>query len=52
VITTLIGRQIGFDEFRSALAKAKILPFAPEHTSHTSYLPLGCSDLLCPHGAK
>jgi hypothetical protein len=52
VITTVLGKGIGFDDFRQALVKATIAPFARKHASQTRYVPAGCSDLLCPDCAK
>jgi hypothetical protein len=52
VIATVLGKKMSFEDFRAALAKATIAPFARKHASHTRFVPMGCSELLCPTGEK
>lgn len=48
VVRKQAGATPNFAEFRAAMAGAKILPFAKKHASRTRYVPVGCSELLCP----
>ena len=54
VITTIVakkqpdGRTPSYAEFLAVMAKATIVPFAKSHTTQVRYVPVGCSELLCP----
>jgi len=48
VITTLVGKDISFAEFRAAVARSAIAPLAKKFDSKTRYLPADCSDRFCP----
>ena len=48
VITSVIGRNISYEDFRSALSKSTINQIARKHESRVRHVPQGCSDLLCP----
>lgn len=52
VITSVVAKagaqQLSYAEFRAAMAGAKIVPFTAKHASRTRFVPIGCSELLCP----
>lgn len=48
VITSVVANKMSFAEFRNAMSKATISPFARKHASRTHFVPFGCSELLCP----
>lgn len=52
VMTSVIAKDLSYQEFRVAMMKTKIAPLAAKYASRNVFVPFGCSDLLCPLGAK
>lgn len=52
VMTSVVAKELSYDDFRAAMLKTRIAPLAAKHASRNVLVPFGCSDLLCPVGAK
>jgi hypothetical protein len=52
VMTSIVAKDLNYAEFRTAMLKTQIAPLAAKHASRNVFVPFGCSDLLCPLGAK
>lgn len=52
VMTSVIAKELDYATFREAMLRTKIVPLAAKNGSRNVFVPFGCSDLLCPLGAK